>query len=102
MNYYYKSKDGNGTLCLLSKIDKEIASDYEQITEEQYLAIVNKYIEPTAEQIKKRQIAAYKKQLQETDYLAIKYFEGWISEEEYAPIKAQRQAWRDEIGKLGG
>lgn len=38
--------------------------------------------------------------LANTDYQAIKYFEGWISEEEYKPIKAQRQQWRDEINKL--
>lgn len=35
-----------------------------------------------------------------SDYQAIKYAEGLISEEEYAPIKAQRQAWREEINKL--
>lgn len=40
--------------------------------------------------------------LQETDYKAIKYAEGLISEEEYHPIKVQRQAWRDEINKLEG
>ena len=38
--------------------------------------------------------------LDETDYQAIKYAEGWLSEEEYAQIKAQRQAWRDEINRL--
>ena len=41
-----------------------------------------------------------KELLQESDYKAIKYAEGWISEEEYAPIKAERQAIRDEINKL--
>lgn len=35
-----------------------------------------------------------------TDYQAIKYAEGLISEEDYASIKAQRQAWRDEINSL--
>ena len=35
-----------------------------------------------------------------TDYQAIKYAEGLITEAEYAPIKAQRQAWRDEINRL--
>ena len=33
-------------------------------------------------------------------YQAIKHFEGFISEADYAPIKAQRQAWRDEINAL--
>ena len=45
-------------------------------------------------------IADLQTKLSETDYQAIKYAEGWISEEEYAPIKVQRQAWRDEINAL--
>lgn len=39
-------------------------------------------------------------QLSATDYQAIKHSEGWISEEDYAPIKAQRQALRDRINEL--
>lgn len=38
--------------------------------------------------------------LDTTDYQAIKFSDGAISEEEYAPIRAQRQAWRDEINEL--
>ena len=49
---------------------------------------------------KSLQIAQLKKQLADTDYQAIKHSEGLITEEEYAPIKAQRQAWRDEINSL--
>lgn len=45
-------------------------------------------------------IAELKQQLAETDYQAIKYAEGWLSEEEYEPIKTQRQAWREEINNL--
>ena len=45
-------------------------------------------------------IANAKSKLVETDYQAIKYVEGFISETDYAPIKAQRQAWRDEINAL--
>lgn len=45
-------------------------------------------------------IVILKKKLEQTDYQAIKYAEGLISEEDYAPIKAQRQAWRDEINNL--
>lgn len=51
---------------------------------------------PTAAQ----QIASLKAQLTATDYQAIKYAEGWLTAEEYEPIKAQRQAWRDEINRL--
>ena len=62
---------------------------------------------PTTEEIardtlyaKNKKITRLKKQLSDTDYKAIKYSEGLITEEEYAPIKAQRQAWRDEINQL--
>lgn len=41
-----------------------------------------------------------KQQLSNTDYQAIKYAEGMLTEEEYTSIKAQRQAWRDEINEL--
>ena len=46
------------------------------------------------------QIIHLKHKLQETDYKAIKYSEGWLTEEEYAPIKAERQALREEINRL--
>lgn len=46
------------------------------------------------------QIEILKHKLQQTDYKAIKYAEGWISEEEYAPIKAERQEIREKINKL--
>ena len=54
----------------------------------------------TDEKAKAEQIAELKKELADTDYEAIKYSEGWFTEEEYAPIKAQRQAWRDRINEL--
>lgn len=49
---------------------------------------------------KLQRINYLKKQLLITDYQAIKYAEGQISEQDYAPIKQQRQAWRDEINAL--
>lgn len=45
-------------------------------------------------------IEMLKSELASTDYKAIKYAEGWMTEEEYAPIKAERQAIRDEINAL--
>lgn len=39
-------------------------------------------------------------QLAKTDYQAIKFAEGLLTEYEYAPIKQQRQEWRDEINRL--
>lgn len=39
-------------------------------------------------------------ELQGSDYKAIKHSEGYYTEEEYAPIKAERQALRDKINEL--
>ena len=47
-----------------------------------------------------RKIDEAKAKLSETDYQAIKYAEGFISETDYAPMKALRQAYRDEINRL--
>ena len=46
------------------------------------------------------EITQLKKQLSDTDYKAIKYAEGQISESEYAPVKAERQGYRDRINEL--
>ena len=48
----------------------------------------------------KEEIAELKIKLAATDYQAIKYAEGVLSEEEYAEMKAQRQAWRNRINEL--
>ena len=45
-------------------------------------------------------IAQLKQNLLDTDYKAIKFAEGLISDEDYAPIKKQRQQWRNEINLL--
>ena len=52
------------------------------------------------QKIKNTKIAELKYKLSQTDYQAIKYAEGQITEEEYAPIKAQRPEWRNEINLL--
>lgn len=49
---------------------------------------------------REERIAELKQMLADTDYKAIKYVEGWITPEEYEPIKIQRQSWRDEINRL--
>lgn len=45
-------------------------------------------------------IGDLKNNLRNTDYKAIKYAEGELSEEEYAETLAQRRAWRAEINAL--
>ena len=51
---------------------------------------------------RQQQIAELKAQLDATDYKAIKFAEGWLSDEEYAPIRAERQAIRNKINALEG
>lgn len=58
-----------------------------------------KAFEQSAE-FKQMQISQLKAQLADTDYKAIKFAEGWISAEEYAPVKGERQAIRDKINEL--
>lgn len=62
---------------------------------------------PTVEEVKadetteiNRQIRELKKKLFDTDYKAIKYSEGWLTDEEYAEVKAQREEWRKCINEL--
>ena len=46
------------------------------------------------------EIRELKQKLNATDYKAIKYAEGVLSEDEYSGTQAQRQAWRDRINEL--
>lgn len=41
-----------------------------------------------------------KQWLSDTDYKAIKYAEGWITFEEYIPMRDDRQNWRFRIGQI--
>lgn len=45
-------------------------------------------------------ILQLKQKLLNTDYICLKYAEGELTEEEYAPIKEQRRQWRVEINRL--
>ena len=46
------------------------------------------------------EITQLKKLLSDSDYKAIKYAEGQISESEYASVRAERQGYRDRINEL--
>ena len=46
------------------------------------------------------QIGELKAKLGKSDYKALKYFEGELTAEEYAPIKAERHLWRSKINEL--
>lgn len=56
--------------------------------------------EPTEAEKTALKIKQLKQMLADTDYKAIKYAEGYISAEDYAETKAQRQAWRNQINEL--
>ena len=70
---------------------------YRDITEEE----IKSYQEEN-EQTAEAKIAELKRMLADTDYKAIKYAEGLISDEEYMPIKAERESWRKKINRLEG
>lgn len=75
--------------------DPKMKLVYRDATPEE-IAEMNKVTEPTVEE----QIAMLKAELSATDYKALKYAEGWIYDEEYEPIRRQRQALRDKINEL--
>lgn len=52
------------------------------------------------QKVKTEEISELKAELLATDYQAIKYSEGWFTEEEYAPIKAKRESLREQIRAL--
>lgn len=63
-----------------------------QVSEEERRAV--------AEAQRAERIEALKERLAESDYKALKYAEGWLTDAEYAEVKAARQALRDEINRL--
>ena len=62
--------------------------------------MLDKLLNKNSKEYKQNLIAELKRQLADTDYQAIKFAEGWLSEEEFAPIKAKRQELRDRINEL--
>ena len=62
---------------------------------------------PTEEELAKdaisnrnKEISELKAKLSQTDYQAIKFAEGWITADDYAPTKALRNSWRTRINEL--
>ena len=77
---YYAVVDGKFTIKRRTPTDEEVKADE--------AAAINK------------EISELKKKLFDTDYKAIKYSEGWLTDEEYAEAKAQREEWRKRINEL--
>lgn len=82
-------------------IDKPAVTACEEHDEYEDILVFVPYTE--AEMAKfaaQREIAELKGKLRDSDYKAIKYAEGMISLSDYAPIREERQSWRDRIGEL--
>lgn len=47
-----------------------------------------------------KEIGDYMLKLSQTDYRVIKYMEGFYTDEEFLPMKEQRQEWRQRINEL--
>ena len=85
----------NGMKLLSPSESVLLANGWERVTNEPTEAEV-------AEMEMVAEIERLKEQLAATDYKAIKHAEGWLTADEYAPIKAQRQQWRARINELEG
>lgn len=98
---YFKSLDG---LRFGKILDTSLKSDCVEISKEEYNNLIKIKEPPVKEKHVKPElrIIQLKQLLSDTDYQAIKYAEGVLTEEEYADMKAQRIAWRKEINELEG
>jgi hypothetical protein len=77
----------NASFCYYLKDDKLIYDDTAKAKAEKQEKIF-------------MQINELKQRLIQSDYQAIKFAEGWISDAEYSETLNQRQQWRNEINKL--
>lgn len=91
----------NGGKILEKVIDVEGKPYISAHTEREEIWVYIPYTEDELAKIAaEREISELKQKLRDTDYQAIKYAEGMYTLTEYAPIREQRQAWRDRINHL--
>ena len=80
-------------------VTEDLKKEYEEFIK--LMGNISEYSEEEKEKLfirnKIYQITA---ELTSTDYQAIKYSEGWFTEEEYAPIKQHREELREKIRQL--
>lgn len=96
-------------------IDKPYIEGQEAYDEEEKIQVYIPYTKKELDDIEKKYkiegltdtMNIYKQELSNSDYEAIKYAEGWFTEEEYEPIRTNREQIRvkireleDEIAKL--
>ena len=88
---------------LMSEEDYKALRDHAKCWQDGVLVDYEKTEEELERQRKdemRKEIGKLKEKLKQTDYHAIKYAEGALSLTEFAPIREQRQTWRDEINLL--
>lgn len=95
--YYYKHKSNGGLMNLKSPLDD---SNYIEIAQDEFESLTKASDAQPVDYTNMLKIAELKSKLSATDYQAIKYAEGWLTEEEYALIKAYRQELRNQINEL--
>ena len=99
INYNYKNAQGEYAPAVLTIAGRKVINPTEQMyADAGYLPYTPP--QPTEQDTKQQQIDELKALLQESDYKAIKFAEGWISEQDYEPTKQQRQQWRQQINEL--
>jgi FtsZ-binding cell division protein ZapB len=96
-HYEVVKEYSNGGKVVEKVIDKPAVMPRDPYDEYEDIQV---YIPYTAAELAEIEIFELKQKLYDTDYQAIKYAEGFLTEEEYAEMKAQRQAWRERINEL--
>ena len=100
-HYEVEKEYPNGGKVLKEVIDVEGKPYVPAHTEREEILVYIPYTEDELKRMKaEREISELKSKLHDTDYQAIKYAEGMFTLSEYAPIREQRQTWRDRINEL--
>ena len=81
-------------------IPRCVQTGTQKVTKTRPILIANDPTDEHARIEKQMRIAELKRQLANTDYEAIKFAEGEMSAQEYAPFKINRASWRAEINRL--
>lgn len=82
-------------------VDKPKIEGKEAYVERLEIQVFKRYSEEELKRINdEKRLEALKKTLADTDYKAIKYAEGYYTEEEYQPIKEHRESLREQIRSI--
>lgn len=84
---------------LMKFIDIQETTDVYVLYDGKYMTDAERARAVAVDNIKNR-IRILHQKLSETDYLAMKYAEGLMTDKQYQPIRSNRMAWRREIDEL--